>query len=142
MMLEWPGRCSQCKEAITNWTEAGFYAGRWIHKTCWTESHLRLVGDPSDLPALRSPVERSRQLELPMLFFLLMFHFGLAAAIAGWLMLTQTTNHATTGSIVLAIGIVTPLIGVAGAAVNVVSRRRIELIRQTLETQGGWKPGR
>jgi hypothetical protein len=35
-----------------------------------------------------------------------------------------------------------PLIGVAGVIVNIVSRRRVEMVRQALEVAGGWKPGR
>ena len=76
-----------------------------------------------------------------MLIFLLMFHFGLGAAVAGWIMIDQ---HQTPdiGAVLLVIGIVVPLIGVAGVALNIISRRRIELIRQALDLTGGWKPGR
>jgi hypothetical protein len=75
-----------------------------------------------------------------MLLFLLMFHFGLGFAVIGWLMVSQFDD--SDGNILLAVGIVTPLIGIAGVALNIVARRRIELIRQALELQGGWKPGR
>ena len=141
-MIEWPARCSHCKEVIADWSATGFVDGGWIHKSCWAEMRLPAISDGGELSALRSPVERSRQLELPMLVFLLLFHFGLGAAIAGWLMLTQTYSDATAAIIVLLIGIVTPLVGVAGVAANIVSRRRIELIRQALDAGGGWKPGR
>jgi hypothetical protein len=71
-----------------------------------------------------------------------MFHFGLAAAVAGWFLLTQTAESETAGVLLVVFGIITPLAGAAGAALNVVGRRRIELIRQELDLQGGWKPGR
>jgi hypothetical protein len=139
-VVEWPGRCSRCKEVIHDWTEAGLYEGRWIHKACfsesWQEAHQRGV----ELPVLRPPTDRSSQLEWPMLLFLLMFHFGLGFAVIGWLMVSQFDD--SDGNILLAVGIVTPLIGIAGVALNIVARRRIELIRQALELQGGWKPGR
>jgi hypothetical protein len=85
-------------------------------------------------------VERGRLLELPMLIFLLMFHFGLGAAVAGWIMIDQDQTPGT-GAILLVIGLVVPLIGVAGVALNIISRRRIEMIRQAVDTGGGWKPG-
>jgi hypothetical protein len=74
-----------------------------------------------------------------MLAFLLMFHFGLGAAAIGWIFIDQG-GSAVTGSILIAIGIIVPLIGIAGAAVNIVSRRRVELVREALESAGGWKP--
>jgi len=140
--MEWPGRCADCREVITDWSEAGFYDGSWLHKTCWSGRFVEAQQEGVELAGLRSPVERGRQLEGPMLLFLLLFHFGLGGAIAGWLMLSQFDTYETSGAIVLAIGLITPLIGIAGAAANIVSRRRIELIRQSLELQGGWKPGR
>lgn len=139
--MEWPGRCGACKEAILDWADAGFYGGRWVHKACWTETLLKSGADEGALPALQSPLARSRQLELPMLVFLLMFHFGLGAAAAGWILFAQDYDPAT-GAIVFPIGLVVTLIGVAGVVVNVISRQRIELIRRALDTQGGWKPGR
>jgi hypothetical protein len=90
------------------------------------------------LEPLRSPVERSSDLELPMFIFLMMFHFGLAAAVAGWLLLTR--DYPASGAVILAIGIVTPLVGGAGIVLNIISRRRLEMIRQELEQAGGWKP--
>jgi hypothetical protein len=135
--MEWPGRCGVCKQEIEDWTEAGYEGRRWVHKRCWAEAGAASRA----LTLLRPPTDRSTELELPMLVFLLMFHFGLGAAVAGWIMLTQGA-YETAGTITLIVGIVTPLIGIAGVAVNIVSRRRIELIRQDLETQGGWRPGR
>ncbi len=135
-MMEWPARCSECHEPIDDWADAGLFRGRWIHKTCFSDHYAAAP------EGLRSPVERSAQLELPMLIFLLLFHFGLGAAVAGWVMLTQLSESIDGGLIVLGFGLVLPLIGAAGAAVNIVSRRRIEVIRQELETQGGWKAGR
>ncbi len=134
-MMEWPGRCSECNRTIDDWADAGLFRGRWIHKSCFSDHHAAAA------EALRSPTERSAQLELPMLIFVLMFHFGLGAAVAGWVMLTQLSEKIDGGVIVLAIGVVVPLIGAAGVALNVVGRRRIELIRQELESQGGWKSG-
>ena len=139
--MEWPGRCHACKETIDDWANAGFYDGRWFHKSCWTEALLRSGAQEAELPTLRSPVERARQLELPMLISLLLFHFGLGGAVAGWILFTQGYD-AETGYIVFPIGLAATLIGLAGAVVNVVSRRRIELIRRSLDGQGGWKPGR
>ena len=139
--MEWPGRCSECREQIDDWTDAGLYRGRWVHKACFSG---RFSGQPSAhaLEALRSPVERSSQLELPMIIFVLMFHFGLGAAVAGWIMLTQLTQDTSGGAFVLAVGIIVPVIGAIGMALNVISRRRIETIRQELEANGGWKPAR
>lgn len=141
MRVEWPGRCKSCGEAIVEWADAGLLERRWIHKACFIERRRRAQERGEELPELRSPAERSSQLELPMLIFLLMFHFGLGAAVAGWIMLEQD-GSASTAAILLAVGIVTPLIGVAGVAINIVSRRRIELVRRALELHGGWKPGR
>jgi hypothetical protein len=139
-MVEWPGRCSRCREEISDWSDAGLHGKSWIHKACFGETWREAQNRGVELADLRSPVDRSSQLELPMLVFLLLFHFGLGAAVAGWIMITQGSEH--TGVIVLAGGIIAPLIGVAGCAVNILSRRRIELIRQSLDLQGGWKPGR
>ena len=139
-MIEWPARCGYCGKPIEDWTEAGLYDKQWIHKNCynvrWNEAHN--VG--SDLPELRSPVERSSQLEMPMLLFLLLFHFGLGFAVIGWIMIDQDQSP-DIGVALLVVGIIVPLIGIAGVALNIVSRRRIELIRRELELAGGWKPG-
>ena len=75
-----------------------------------------------------------------MLGFLLMFHFGLGAAAIGWIFIDQG-GSTLTGSILIAVGIIVPLIGLAGAAANVVSRRRVELVQQELNSAGGWHPG-
>lgn len=140
-MVEWPGRCSYCHEIIDDWTEAGFYDGEWIHKACYTARWNEVHNTGADVPELRSPVERSKQLEMPMLFFLLLFHFGLGGVVIGWILLDQ--DKSTDLAVVLLIlGIVVPLIGIAGVAVNIMSRRRIEMIRQELDLAGGWKPGR
>jgi hypothetical protein len=141
MMLEWPGRCASCGEHIADWSDAGLYDKSWVHKACYLDAWRDARDHGIELIPLRPPNERGSQLELPMLIFLLMFHFGLGAAVAGWIMLTQHSS-ATTATILLVIGIVVPLIGVAGVVLNVVSRRRVELIRQALDLQGGWKPGR
>jgi hypothetical protein len=140
-MVEWPGRCYSCGQEITDWNDAGLSEGRWIHKACYSVRLAEAQSEGVTLEDLRSPAERQRQLELPMLFFLLLFHFGLGAAVAGWIMIDQDQSH-TIGAILIAIGIITPLIGIGGVAVNIISRRRIELIRQELDTAGGWRPGR
>jgi hypothetical protein len=44
--------------------------------------------------------------------------------------------------LVFALGMIAGLIGMAGIAVNIMSRRHIEAIRQSLDAVGGWKPGR
>ncbi len=136
-MVEWPGRCAECRQVISSWNDAGYTGARWVHKTCWREKRRRDPVRGRDLPLLRSPVERSSQLEMPMLLFLLMFHFGLATAVAGWLLLNEGSS--TSGGIALAIGLVSPLIGVAGVVINFLRRRDIEVIRQQLETSGGWR---
>lgn len=141
MTMEWPGRCCVCNEQIEDWNDAGYQGRRWIHKSCWGENVRGATAAGKEMPPLRPPTDRSSQLELPMFVFLLLFHFGLGGAVAGWIMLTQASNE-TIGGILLVVGIITPLIGVAGIAANIISRRRIELIRHHLDTQGGWKPGR
>lgn len=141
VMIEWPGRCSRCGTQIEDWTDAGLFDKRWMHKSCYANLRNEAHARGRTPPDLQSPVERGRLLELPMLIFLLMFHFGLGAAVAGWIMLDQDQSP-TTGVALLAVGIVVPLIGIGGVAINIISRRRIELIRQSLDLQGGWKPGR
>jgi hypothetical protein len=53
-----------------------------------------------------------------------------------------TRDFVTAGVITLVIGLVTPLVGGAGIALNIVSRRQIELIRRELEAVGGWRASR
>ncbi len=142
MMVEWPGRCSRCHEAIDEWSDAGLYDNRWIHKACFAESWQESRAKGVELAPLRAPTDRGSVLELPMLVFLLMFHFGLGALVAGWITLTQGGAAHQTGTVLVVVGLVTPLIGVAGVTVNILSRHRIELIRRSLDLQGGWKPGR
>jgi hypothetical protein len=141
MMIEWPGRCSRCQGQIDAWTDAGFFGGKWIHKACYVEVRAEAERGGRKIDELREPTDRRHQLEWPMLGFLLMFHFGLGAAAIGWIIIDQG-GSVLWGSVLIAIGLVVPLIGIAGAAVNVVSRRRVELVRQELETAGGWKPQR
>jgi hypothetical protein len=139
-MLEWPGRCAFCSETIEEWTEAGLHDRRWAHKACYTERWNQAHSDGADLPELRSPIERSTQLEMPMLVALLLFHFGLGFAVIGWIMLDQDKSPDLAVAL-LVIGIVTPLLGIAGIALNIISRRRIQLIQRELDLAGGWKPG-
>jgi len=140
LMIEWPGRCSSCGKEIEDWSGAGLLDNHWIHKSCyrqrWNEGHSR--GETP--PELQSPVDRGKQLELPMLIFLLMFHFGLGALVAGWVMLDQDQTPQT-GTILVIIGLVVPLVGIAGVALNIISRRRIQLVQQAVDLIGGWKPG-
>jgi hypothetical protein len=75
-----------------------------------------------------------------MLIFLLMFHFGLGAAVAGWIMIDQDQTPST-GAALLVIGLVVPLVGIAGVALNIISRRRIQMVQQAVDLVGGWKPG-
>jgi hypothetical protein len=140
VMMEWPGRCNRCKEIILDWAEAGLYGGHWVHKSCYSKDWAEARAKGIELAGLRDPTVRSSQLEWPMLGFLLLFHFGLGFAVIGWLMISQFNDSA--GNPILIAGLITPLIGVIGIALNIVSRRRIELIRQALDLQGGWKPGR
>ncbi len=144
IMLEWPGRCSRCGKDIEDWAEAGLHKQSWIHKSCFADVLSDASTEGQRLPSLRSPLDRSSQLELPMFFFLLLFHFGLGMGVIGWVLLTQEnpTHSKDTGAILLALGLITPLIGVVGIATNIASRRRIEAVRRALDLQGGWKPGR
>src|SRR5438093_131351 len=128
-MVEWPGRCSRCHEVIEDWTDAGMYQRHWIHKTCYADLWQRAQRDGRELAPLQPPTGRSAQLELPMVIFLLLFHFGLGAAAMGWIMISQFSD--SSGNPILAFGIIAPLIGVVGVALNVISRCHIELIRQT-----------
>ncbi|HLF79878.1 MAG TPA: hypothetical protein VJB57_20545 [Dehalococcoidia bacterium] len=141
MMVEWPGRCERCRQPIEDWADAGLNVDRWTHKACFQETRQEARQKGIDLAPLRSPEDRSKQLEWPMLAFLLMFHFGLGGALAGWLMLNQERSESV-AAVLLALGIIVPLIGVTGTVLNIVSRRRIELVRQALDGAGGWKPGR
>ena len=140
-MVEWPGRCARCKQEIGDWADAGLFDRRWVHKACYATVRSEASGNGAELPELRSPAERGTHLEMPMLIFLLMFHFGLGAAVAGWIMLDQGKSESLAIGLMVA-GIAIPLIGLAGVALNIVSRRRIELIRQDLDAIGGWRPGR
>lgn len=135
LKLDWPGRCSSCGETIEDWSAAATFNGGWMHKRCW-----RPEDSASATADLRSPLDSMRQLEWPMLFFLLLFHFGLGTAVIGWIFLDQGRDEIT-GLGLLAAGIITPVIGVAGVALNVLSRRHVEMIRQDLESHGGWSPG-
>jgi hypothetical protein len=139
--LEWPGRCKSCKRQIEDWADAGTTDQGWVHKTCYQESTAEATTRGIELAPLRSPLERSRSLEMPMMAFILMFHFGIGVGFIGWIMLTQNTlntNYGSLGYVLLVIGIVTPLIGIGGIALNVLSRRRIELVRRALDLSGGW----
>ncbi len=142
MMLEWPGRCSECRRAIDDWSDAGLHDGRWVHKACFSRRFLTAHERGVELAGLRSPIERSAQLELPMIVFMLMFHFGLGGAVAGWVLLTQGNGGPAGSELIFAVGLIAGLIGAVGAAYNIASRRRIETIRQELEASGGWKPFR
>jgi hypothetical protein len=141
VMVEWPGRCAQCNEEIADWADAGLLDRRWVHKTCYAAARSEAANTGAELPELKSPAERGTHLEMPMLIFLLMFHFGLGGAVAGWIMLDQGKSESLAIALMV-VGIVIPVIGIAGVAVNIISRRRIELIRQDLDAVGGWRPGR
>lgn len=142
--LEWPGRCKTCKKQISDWADAGTTDEGWVHKDCYAKTTAEATRKGIDLPPLRSPVERSKSLEWPMFAFILMFHFGIGVAFIGWIMLTQdrTTSTDNIGYALLTIGIIAPLVGIAGIALNVLGRRRIEFVRQALDLSGGWKSSR
>lgn len=144
-MLEWPGKCAICSKQIEDWATTGLDdRDRWVHKVCYQNSIESAVNAGATVAELRSPVERSRTLEWPMLAALLGFHFGIGVAFIGWIMLTQDvdTSRDTIGMVLLAIGLITTISGVFGVAMNIRGRRRIELVRQALELSGGWKPSR
>lgn len=141
VMIEWPGRCAHCSNQIDDWTDAGLYDRRWLHKSCYTVRWNEAHNTGHDIPELRPPTERQVQLELPMLMFLLFFHFGLGFAVIGWIMMDQNQS-ADLGAILMAVGVIVPLIGLAGVALNIIGRRRIQLIQRQLDLAGGWKPGK
>jgi|SRR5581483_1220432 hypothetical protein len=141
-MVQWPAKCDRCDNPIESWADAGLFGSGFLHKRCWRDLNAEAQAQGRTVAELRSPVERSSQLEVPMFISLMMFHFGLAAAVAGWFLLTQTNESRLAGVILLVVGLVVPLLGAAGAAINILSRRRIELIRHELDLAGGWKPGR
>jgi len=62
-------------------------------------------------------------------------------AVIGWIFFDQG-GSAAVGATLLVIGPVVPALGLLGAALNIIGRRRMELVRQELLTAGGWKPGR
>lgn len=137
--MEWPARCSKCKQPIEDWNAAGYDGGHWVHKDCWVKEGGSAAARP--LSTLASPLERLRELELPMFLYILLFHFGTGAAVTGWILFAQGYDEHV-GSIVFPLGMIASLLGVVGVWLNIVSRRRIELIRRTLDVEGGWKPGR
>jgi hypothetical protein len=154
-MIEWPGTCARCGREIEDWADAGLLGKRWLHKACWSEDFRAGSAAGKETPPLRSPLDRAGYLEAPMLIFLLMFHFGLGAAIAGWVMLTQgrgfvhvpswaffTSDPKAFATSLLVVGLIVPVVGLGGVSLNILSRRRIEIIRQALDVAGGWKPGR
>lgn len=126
---------------IEDWTEAGLHDRQWIHKDCYTARLNEAHNSGASLAALQPPTERGTQLEMPMLLFLLLFHFGLGFAVIGWIMIDQDQSP-DLGMALLVVGIIVPLIGIAGVALNIISRRRIHSIQQQLDLAGGWKPGR
>ena len=140
-MIQWPGRCGYCKETIEDWSEAGLQDREWLHKGCYTTRLSEASNTGTTVEDLRSPVERGTQLEMPMLVSLLLFHFGLGFAVIGWIMINQNQSPHL-GAIFLVVGLIVPLIGLAGIALNIISRRRIHLIERQLDLSGGWKPGR
>lgn len=141
-MLEWPGKCAICSQKIDDWAEAGFFDRSWIHKSCYTEKTRRAALQGTEMPPLRSPLDRSRVLEWPMLISILLFHFGIGIGFIGWIMLTQDTQTSTDtiGAALLAIGLAMPVTGIFGVAMNIRGRRRIEHVRRALDLSGGWKP--
>ncbi len=143
-MLEWPGRCATCEKPIDDWADAGLYNKRWVHKACYATNSEAAVKSGGTIEELRSPVERSRSLEWPMLIAVLMFHFGVGIAFIGWIMLTQDidTSKDNIGAVLLATGLIMTFGGIFGVARNIRGRRRIEFVRQALELSGGWKPSR
>jgi hypothetical protein len=141
--LEWPGRCKTCKQQIEDWADAGTTDQGWVHKACYHKTTAEATMRGLEMPPLRSPVERSRSLEWTMFTSILMFHFGIGTGFIGWIMLSQNTSHTDyglLGYVLLIAGIIIPLLGIAGIAFNILSRRRIEFVRQALELSGGWTP--
>ncbi len=86
---------------------------------------------------LLSPVERVKQLEMPMIVSMLLFHFGLGAALAGFALLAEQYTYS--GMLLTVLGVVCPVLGGLGIIGNLEGRRRIEGIRRALEHRGGWQ---
>jgi hypothetical protein len=64
-----------------------------------------------------------------------MFHFGLGLALIGWVLLTQESST-TAGIICLAIGLITPLIGVVGIVHSVYRRKQYEGVLAEVRAAG------
>ena len=73
-----------------------------------------------------------------MLLFLLLFHVGGGATVAGWFMFARF-EYATAGLITLVLGLVGLLVGIAGFAIETVLRMRAQAMRQEIEGHGGWR---
>src|SRR5688572_26247314 len=136
MVTNKTAKCRHCGEVISDWQDAGSYGGQWIHKTCWSEIFQESQIKGIEISAIRSPVEVASKLEAPMMISLLMFHFGFALLFIGWYVLTQNSDDS--GILLLALGLIIPVVGAAGIVYNIAGRRRIELIRQNLDAGGGW----
>jgi hypothetical protein len=98
----------------------------------WREERERGV----DLPVLTSPAGRQPR-ESSVLLFALMFHFGLGLALIGWVLITQEASEVT-GVILLAVGIVAPILGVLGMVWAVMRRREYEEVMGEVTADEPW----
>ncbi len=73
-----------------------------------------------------------------MFLFLLLFHVGGGAAVAGWFMSTRF-EHETAGLITLLLGLAGLLIGIAGFTLETGIRMRAQTIRLGIDMEGDWK---
>lgn len=134
-LFQWPPKCKVCGAQISRWTDAGVSHGNWLHKRCW----LEVAGPPArDTEPLTSPLDALRG-GLPMIVFLLLFHFGGGAAVMGWFMISRFDNESS-GLTFLVAGLTSFFIGLGGFALEILLRTRAESVRQQLEGAGGWQP--
>jgi hypothetical protein len=126
--------CDHCGEIIADFNEAGRLGRKWLHKSCWLEIWREQRERGIDLPLLTSPLAPAPG-ESRVLLFALMFHFGLGLALIGWVLLTQESST-TAGIICLAIGLITPLIGVVGIVHSVYRRKQYEGVLAEVRAAG------
>jgi hypothetical protein len=128
--------CDRCGAEIADFNSAGRLGKLWLHKSCWLETWREERARGSDLPVLSSPLV-SKPREMAVLLFALMFHFGLGLALIGWVLISQEQSPVA-GTIILVIGVVTPVIGVGGMVLSVYRRRQYELVLSDLGGEGSW----
>ncbi|MEX2237358.1 MAG: hypothetical protein WEB00_07475 [Dehalococcoidia bacterium] len=128
--------CDRCGKAIEDFNEAGRLGRQWLHKSCWVELWREQRDAGKELPTLSSPASKAPG-EPGVLICALLFHFGLCVLLIGWVLVTQEKSPLA-GAICLAIGILAPMLGVAGIAYSVYRRRLYESVLAEVPP-GSWK---